>query len=105
MSVSIFGPKAFSIRSAMSPLRSAWPFNRLDSAWRDTPSTLAAAVTDRLCASMISVRITSPGCGGLNIGMARSFSLVIVLKVEVEQFIGLDAERQPPIARGAGRKA
>jgi hypothetical protein len=36
MSVSIFTPKAFSIRSAMSPDRSALPLSELDGAGRET---------------------------------------------------------------------
>jgi hypothetical protein len=47
MSVSIFIPKAFSMRSAMSPERAALPFSRLDRAGRETRSAIAAAVTVR----------------------------------------------------------
>ena len=69
MRVSIFTPKAFSMRSAISPDRSALAFNKLDRAGRDTCNTAAAAVTDRPAGSMISVRIKSPGCGGFFMGM------------------------------------
>ncbi len=72
INVSIFGPNAFSIRIAMSPLRSTLALSNQDRAWRDTPSTLAALVTLSPLASMISVRITSPGCGGLYIGLPSS---------------------------------
>src|SRR5208337_5108812 len=65
----IFTPKAFSMRSAMSPERSALPLSRLDSAGRATRSAAAAAVTDRPAGSIISVRTKSPGWGGLFIGM------------------------------------
>src|ERR1700686_761035 len=102
ISVSILGPKAFSILRAISPDKSAFPFNRLDSAGRETRRTFAAAVTDRPSGSMISVRINSPGCGGLNIGI-RWFSLdsVIVLKIHVTDFaFGIvDPKRHSPVSR------
>ena len=49
MRVSIFTPKAFSIRSAMVPERSEWPFRKVESVGRDTPSTVAAAETLMTC--------------------------------------------------------
>src|SRR6266404_6024708 len=70
MSVSIFTPKAFSMRSAMSPDRSALPLRRLDRAGRETRSAAAAAVTDKPAGWMISVRMKSPGWGGFFMGMA-----------------------------------
>src|SRR6266849_10049198 len=87
-------PKAFSKRSAMSPERSACPFSRFDSAGRDTPSICAAAVTDRASGFRISVRINSPGCGGFAIRPS-----VVVLIIPLNQFVVVDAEGQPPIAR------
>ncbi len=62
--------KRFSIRSAMSPERSALSLSRLDNAGRDTLSAAAAAVTDKPAGSIISVRIKLPGCGGFFMGMA-----------------------------------
>jgi hypothetical protein len=61
MSVSIFTPKAFSMRSAMSPERDALPFSRLDSAGGETLSAAAAAVTESPAGWMISVQMKSPG--------------------------------------------
>ena len=69
ISVSILTPNAFSIRSAMSPDSPAFPFSKLDSVGRETPSAAAAAVTDSPCASTISVLMKSPGCSGLLIGI------------------------------------
>ena len=63
MSVSIFPPKAFSMRSATSPDRSALPLSRHDRAGRETLSACAAAVNDRPCAATISARIKIPGLG------------------------------------------
>jgi hypothetical protein len=53
ISVSIFKPNAFSMRSAMSPESPALPFNKLDSVGRETPSAVDAAVTDKPYASTI----------------------------------------------------
>src|ERR1700691_1554228 len=79
MSVSIFTPKAFSMRSAMSPERDALPFSRLDSAGRETFSAAAAAVTDSPAGWMISVRMKSPGWGGFFMGMMGALSSIVVL--------------------------
>src|SRR5208337_247490 len=101
MSVSIFTPNAFSMRSAMSPERSALPFSRLDSAGRETLSAAAAAVTDRPAGWIISVRIKSPGWGGFFMGMAFTPSLlVIILQIDVADFTlcNVDAERQTAVA-------
>ena len=70
MRVSIFTPNAFSMRSAMSPERSAFPLSRLDRAGRETRNAAAAAVTDRPAGLIISVRMKSQGWGGFFIGMA-----------------------------------
>ena len=61
MRVSIFTPKAFSIRSAMVPERSEWPFRKVESVGRDTPSTVAAAETLRFRGSITSVLMNVPG--------------------------------------------
>src|SRR5262249_27330682 len=97
MRVSMSTPNAFSKRRAMSPDRSALPFRRLERVGRETPKTFAASVTDRLCASMISVRRKRPGCTGLSIRMG--FSSVIVFIVHVHDFVVLDTESQPPVPR------
>src|SRR5467141_936234 len=78
MSVSIFTPKAFSMRSAMSPDRSALPLSRLDKAGRETRSAAAAAVTDKPAGWMISVRMKSPGWGGFFMGIVLSSFQVVV---------------------------
>jgi len=70
MSMSIFTPKALSIRSAISPDRSALPFSKLERAGRDTRNALAASVTVNPAGSTISVRMKSPGCGGFLHGNA-----------------------------------
>src|ERR1700687_3623539 len=104
MSVSIFTPNAFSMRSAMSPERSALPLSRLDRAGRETLSAAAAAVTDRPAGWIISVRMKSPGWGGFFIGMAFAPSVsVVVLKIDVVDFAlhGVDAECQTAIAGNA----
>src|SRR5262245_28926493 len=85
------------MRSAMSPERSAWAFSRLESATRETPSAFAASVTVRSSGSRISVRMNTPGCGGFFIRSSRS--AVVVLIVHLDEFTGVHAEREPPIAR------
>ena len=74
ISVSIFIPKAFSMRRAISPERLALPFSRLERVGRDTRSATAAAVTLRPAGSMISVRMKSPGWGGFFMGMVLVLS-------------------------------
>lgn len=49
------------IRRAISPERSALPLSRLDRAGPETWMAVAAAVTDRLAGSVISVRMKWPG--------------------------------------------
>src|ERR1700733_8630537 len=101
ISVSIFTPKAFSMRSAISPERSELPFNRLDRAGRETRSAAAAAVTESPAGSITSVRIKSPGCGGFFMGiiLAPSF-LMIVFEIHVEDFPlrRIHAKRQTAVA-------
>src|SRR5437899_3725016 len=104
MGVSIFTPKAFSMRSAMSPDRSALPLRRLDSAGRETRSAAAAAVTDKPAGWMISVRMKSPGWGGFFMGMVLAPSvLVVIFQIDVADLTlcGVDAERQTAVARDA----
>src|ERR1700676_4187011 len=104
MSVSIFIPKAFSMRSAMSPERCALPLSKLDSAGRDTRSAAAAAVTVSPAGSIISARMNSPRWGGFFIGMAfLPFIPVVVLQVLIADFVrcAVDAERQTAVAGNA----
>src|SRR5215471_5526340 len=97
ISVSIRTPKAFSIRSAMSPDRSAWPLSRLERATRDTPSACAPAVTVSPSGSRISVRMKLPGCGGFC--MRCSLAGVVVLIVHLDDLLILDAKGQAPVGR------
>src|SRR5579871_937746 len=96
--VSIFTPKAFSMRKAISPDKPELLFNSVDKVGRETFRTRAAAVTDKPLASMISVRMKSPGCGGFSMGTGV-FSLVIVLKVHFVDLVarGVDAKGQAPV--------
>src|SRR5258706_7849330 len=100
MRVSILTPKAFSIRSAISPERLALPFNRLDRVGRETCRTRAAAVTERPRGSMISVRMKSPGWGGLSVRIGRDPPLMIVLKIQVADlsFFNIDPKSETPVA-------
>lgn len=103
-SVSIFTPKAFSMRSAIFPERLALPLSKLDRLGRDTRSAAAAAVTVKPAGAIISVRMKSPGWGGFFMGMAFPFSvLVIVFQIHVVDFTlrAVDAKRQTPVASDA----
>src|ERR1700674_2733757 len=104
MRVSIFTPKAFSMRSAMSPDRSALPLSRLDSAGRETRRAAAAAVTDKPAGWMISVRMKSPGWDGFFIGIAFApYCPSDSLPVYVVDFApcDVDAERQMAVTGDA----
>src|SRR5258707_29948 len=96
--VSIFTPNAFSMRSAISPERLAFPFNKLESAGRDTPSAIAAAVTDNPVGSTISVRMKSPGCGGFFRGISVSIHLVVVFKIQFADILVTNSKSQASIA-------
>ena len=50
----------------------ALPLSRLDSLGRETRNAIAAAVTVKPAASIISVRMKSPGWGGFFMGMVSS---------------------------------
>src|ERR1700691_2812777 len=102
--VSILTPKAFSMRSAISPERSALPLSRLDNAGRETRSAAAAAVTVRPAGSIISVRMKSPGWGGFFIGMFFApTSLVIVFQIHITDLVlySIDTKCQTPVASHA----
>jgi hypothetical protein len=57
--------KAIESRRAISGDMPVWPFKSSDSAFRLTPSALAAPEIDRPSGFRQSSRIISPGCGGL----------------------------------------
>jgi hypothetical protein len=62
--VSIFTPKAFSIRSAISADYAALPLMRSERVARRTSSTFAASLTDKPSSSRIPSPMNAPGCGG-----------------------------------------
>jgi hypothetical protein len=62
--LSMSTPNAFSMRSAISGDRAAWPFTRSDRVARRTPRISAARATVRPSFSRISSRMSSPGGDG-----------------------------------------
>jgi hypothetical protein len=64
--------KGFFDTERMSPDRSALPLSKLDNVGRETRNAIAAAVTVKSAASIISVRMKSPGWGGFFMGMVSS---------------------------------
>src|SRR5580658_8804091 len=104
ISVSILTPNAFSMRSAMSPERSALPLSRLARAGRETWSAAAAAVTERPAGWIVSVRMKSPGWGGFFMGIAvHSLCLVIIFQIHVAKFVlrRVNMKHQPPVSGDA----
>src|SRR5260370_9176010 len=100
MRVSSLTPKAFSIRRAILPESAALPFKRLDKAGREICKAAAAAVTERPAGSMISVRMKSPGCGGVFMALKVAPSrLMIDFQIQIPNFEipGVNAERPNPI--------
>src|SRR5574337_200039 len=97
-SVSIFGPKAFSIRSAMSGDSAARPLRRAESAGLVTPRISAALVTERSSGSITSILMNCPGWDGRTISIVESPSM-IVLKIKIEYFsrVLVDSECDPPV--------
>src|SRR5665213_380637 len=74
------------------------PLTMLFTAWRVTPSTLAAPVTDSPSGSKQSSRTDSPGCGGFFIGMVFSpFSLVVIDQINIGHVVALEAENDSPV--------
>src|ERR1700676_2958671 len=86
--------------SAISPERLAFPFNKLESAGRDTPSAIAAAVTDNPAGSTISVRMKPPGCGGFFRGISVSIHLMVVFKIQFTDILlgFINSKGQAPIS-------
>src|SRR5216683_6242919 len=82
---SMSGPNAFSMRRAISGVSAALPCSRSESVARRTFKISAAFETLRPSASIISVLIKSPGCGGFFMGI--SSSLVIIDQVNVADSI------------------
>jgi hypothetical protein len=63
ISISIFKPDSFSIPSARSRDRLDLLLIRPDNVGREKPTAIAAAVTVRPAASIVSARMKSPGWG------------------------------------------
>src|ERR1700683_3933948 len=95
--VSALSPKACWMRTAISPERLARPLRKADKAGRETPRTLAAAVTDRPRGSIISERMKSPGCDGLNIRISL-FPSMIIFEIQVADFVILNPKCNAPIS-------
>ena len=104
ISVSIFPPKAFSIRSAISPERLDFLLSKLDKVGRDTCNAAAAAVTDKPAGPIISVRMKSPGWGGFFMGIALTPSiLMVIFQVHIANFavVCVYPKRQAPVSGNA----
>src|ERR1035438_7648228 len=93
------GPKAFSMRRAISAVKAALPRRRSERVARRTFKTSAAFETLRPRASITSVLMRSPGWGGFFMSIVRL--LVIVNQVDVAGRIRLFvvAKNQPPVSR------
>src|ERR1035438_2342743 len=95
---SISGPNAFSMRSAISGVSAALAWRRSERVARRTCKIAAAFETLSPSASMTSVRIRSPGCGGFFMGI--SASSVVIDKVNIAGSIGIFvvAKDQSPVS-------
>src|ERR1039457_3035073 len=98
------GPKAFSMRRAISGVSDALPCSRSESVARRTCKISAAFETVRPRASMTSVLIKSPGWGGFFMGISVSLvliDLVVIDKVDIAGSVRLLVvpENQPPVSR------
>src|SRR5580704_6985184 len=95
---SMSGPKAFSMRRAISGVSAALPCRRSESVARRTFKISAAFDTFRPRASMISVLIRSPGWGGFFMGIAGLLMVVDQIKIAggVRPFLVL--ENQAPVS-------
>src|ERR1035441_2328613 len=81
------GPKAFSMRSAISAVKAALPRRRSERVARRTFKTTAALETLSPSASITSVLIRSPGWGGFFIRIVGL--LVIVNQIDIAGCIRL----------------
>src|SRR5256885_6542862 len=92
------GPNALSIRKAISGVSAALPCSRSESVARRTFKISAAFDTLSPRASMTSVLIRSPGCGGFF--MVISVSSVVIDQINVARGIRffLVPENQPPVS-------
>src|ERR1700682_1808707 len=90
-------PKAFDSRMAISGLMPDLPFTTLLRAWRVTPSTFAAAVTESPKGSRQSCRTRRPGCTGFFMGIEFSSSLMVVDQFNIKGVVPFKAENDSPI--------
>jgi len=100
-SVSMFTPKAFSIRSAISGDSDVFSFTRSESVTRRTPSTSAPVLTLRPCGSRISSRMNAPGCSGF----IPTFAIVLPISdspPDLYLIASIVAPLQPIIASAIG---
>src|ERR1700689_496052 len=92
------GPKAFSMRSAISGGSAALPRRRSESVARRTFKISAAFDTLRPRASTISVLIRSPGWGGFFMGIASLLIVVDQVNIAGSVRLFVVAENQPPVS-------
>src|ERR1019366_9120370 len=92
------GPKAFSIRRAISGVSAALPCRRSESVARRTFKISAAFDTLRRRASMTSVLIRSLGWGGFFIGISASLMVVDQIDIAGGVRLFVVAENQPPVS-------
>src|SRR4029077_12281102 len=92
------GPKAFSMRRAISGVSAALPWRRSESVARRTFKISAAFDTVRQRASMISVRIKSPGCGGFFMGICGLVMVVDQIDVAGGVRFFVLAKSQAPVS-------
>src|SRR5271165_6644998 len=95
---SISGPKAFSMRKAISGVGEALPCRRSERVAQRTFKISAAFDTLRPRASMTSVLIRSPGWGGFFMGIAGLLMVVDQINIAGRVRLFLVAENQPPVS-------
>src|SRR4051794_1813136 len=89
------------MRYAISGDRADLPLTRSESVARRTPSISAARATDRSSGSRMLQTITSPGCEGCFIFIARSS--VVILNVQFRNGVALDSKGQPDVSANPHR--
>src|ERR1700719_2668819 len=95
---SMSGPKAFSMRRAISGVSAALPLRRSDNVARRTFRISAAFDTLRPRASTISVLIRSPGWGGFFMGIPDLLMVVDQVNIAGGVRLFVVAENQPPVS-------
>src|ERR1700693_2903970 len=97
--VSMRGPKAFSIRSAMSGEGADRALSRAERAGRVTPRILAAWVTDRPRGSITSILMNWPGWAGRAIRIRVPLSVIgLIIQVDDFSFARIDSKHGSPVA-------